>query len=633
MKTFSEVFPNLKYDSSTSFLLPYLSVRSMRYGKGKESLQIQVEATRLIPGNVFRGLEKDIESVYLKDSGMEAHILEEFVLPEDTSLSYIVQEYKDTLLEELGKESPLYARFLKSAEFLPEDPDVLTIRIEDHILTRNAEKHFREQLLRIFHERFLVSLRLHFDYIEKDRSYLNREETVKKDIPVFPEPDTEAEPKETIKETPKKAKNSPKKAGTLNKGSENRPGKNLSSRPAFKADAEKDPEVIYGRRFTDEVKPIASYGIEEGEVVIEGQIFFFDTRIQKNGERTIISFALSDGTDSVSVKLFVNNDDVKRLSDDLKPGKAVKVRGLLQYDTYDRETTVRSVSGILKSSRSFKNMREDNAPVKRVELHCHTKASSLDGIADVNELIDTAHAFGHSAMAITDHGCVYAFPDAFHALKKDDPLKLIYGMEGYLVDDEKEYVGFTADAPLNRPAVVFDLETTGFSPQNCAIIEIGAVRVEDGKIVDRFSTFVNPGVPIPYRIEMLTHISDSMVQDAPSIDVVLPDFLKFIDGAYLVAHNASFDISFLTQNIKKLGLPEEPFDFVDTVGVSRRLIPHLGNYRLETLAKELKVVLDSHHRACDDAECTAGIWLKLMERLEQREITTFSSPMFSLAMP
>ena len=618
-KPFTDVFPNLKCDGSISFLLPYFSVRSMRYGKGREALLIRIVSGRLIPGSVFRMLEQLIREQYLNESGIEVRILEEYELPAQFGLTHIMEEYRETLLQELSEEGPLFERFLKGAEFTAEEPDLLTIRIEDHLLTRRAESRFRERLLRIFHERFLLSLRISFDYFSKDRSYLQlSDDTMVVEAPVSAARTTDDDSEELITDAPAKAarkERTGKAAGSLRKGGANRGRILRAQQSPENGEKEADPDLIYGRRFSGEPRSILSCGNDEGEVIIEGEIFNFESRPQRNGQRSILSFALTDLTDSVSVKLFVDNADVPRLSDALQNGKSVLLRGLMQYDSYEHETSVRAF-GILKNSRSFRASREDTAPVKRVELHCHTKASMLDAVTDVTELIRTARSFGHPALAITDHGCVYAFPDAYHALKKDDPLKLIYGMEAYLVDDLQEFVAVRDDRPLSAPAVVFDLETTGFSPVNNRIIEIGAVKIEDGEITGHFSTFVDPGIPIPYRIEHLTHISDAMVKGAPSIEQALPDFLRFIDGAVLVAQNASFDLSFLYENIRRLGLPPQDFNSVDTVGISRKLLPHLGRFNLEALAKELKVPLLSHHRAVDDAECTAKIYLKLLEMLK-----------------
>ena len=250
--------------------------------------------------------------------------------------------------------------------------------------------------------------------------------------------------------------------------------------------------------------------------------------------------------------------------------------------------------------------------------------SDMDGVSDVEKYIDRALDFGMPAMAITDHGVVQAFPDAMAYLKKigrQKDLQLIYGMEGYLVNDLDSIVKNACKRALSSTTVVFDLETTGFDPRVNHIIEIGAVKIENGKIIDRMDVFVNPGVPIPFRITQLTSIDDSMVMDAKGIEEVLPQFLDFAKDAILVAHNADFDYHFVSTKAKALNIPFSA-PVIDTVALSRLLLPRLNRFKLDTVAKELKIELLHHHRAVDDAEATARIYLKELEILEQRGVSS-----------
>ena len=241
--------------------------------------------------------------------------------------------------------------------------------------------------------------------------------------------------------------------------------------------------------------------------------------------------------------------------------------------------------------------------------------SDMDGVSEVKDIIKRAKKWGMPALAVTDHGCVQAFPDANHALDKGDSFKVLYGVEGYLVDDMKEIVENSRNQSLDGRFVVFDIETTGFSPSKNKIIEIGAVKVENGEITGRFSEFVNPDVPIPFDIERLTGINDAMVMDAEKIDVILPKFLDFCGDAVLVAHNASFDVSFISHNAAELGLAFSP-TVLDTVALARVLLPNLNRYKLDTVAKAVGVSLEHHHRAVDDAEATAGIFLAFEQKLK-----------------
>ena len=249
--------------------------------------------------------------------------------------------------------------------------------------------------------------------------------------------------------------------------------------------------------------------------------------------------------------------------------------------------------------------------------------SDMDGVSEVKDLIKRAKQWGMDAMAVTDHGCVQSFPDANHSVERGDNFKVLYGVEGYLVDDMKELVENGAGQSLDHTCVVFDIETTGFSPLKNRIIEIGAVRVEEGRIVDKFSSFVNPDVPIPFEIEKLTGINDNMVLDAPKIDRVLPEFLEFCRGAVMVAHNAGFDISFIKENARQQGLEFNP-TVLDTVSLARVLLPNLNRFKLDTVAKELKINLANHHRAVDDAGATAEIFVRFIKMLKERDIFDLS---------
>ena len=355
-----------------------------------------------------------------------------------------------------------------------------------------------------------------------------------------------------------------------------------------------------------------------GEVTFRGQIRTLEYREIKN-DKTIIIMDVTDFTDTICVKIFTRNELIDEIRPVLNKGMFVKIRGVTNIDRFDSQLGIGSVSG-MKKIADFREQRMDTWPEKRIELHCHTKMSDMDGVSDVKDIISCAMQWGHEAIAITDHGVVQAFPDANHAVPKDSDFKVIYGCEGYLVDDTKDIAVHAQGQSLQGRYVVFDIETTGFSPVNNRIIEIGAVLVEGGSIRDRFSTFVNPKVPIPFRIEQLTSIRDDMVEDAPDIETVLPQFLAFCEGAVLVAHNASFDVGFIEENCRRLGL-EQTFAAVDTVALARVLLPQLGRFKLDTVAKAVGVALNHHHRAVDDAECTAKIFEKFVLLLKERGIT------------
>ena len=383
-----------------------------------------------------------------------------------------------------------------------------------------------------------------------------------------------------------------------------------------------DPNLIYGRNFEDEPISLEQVITEMGEITVHGKIISFDTREIRN-EKTIIIFSVTDFTDTITVKMFAKNEQLPEILGELKKGAFVKVKGVTTIDKFDGELTIASVTGIKKIG-DFTVQREDLSPIKRVELHCHTKMSDMDGVSEVKDIVKRAHDWGHPAIAITDHGVAQAFPDANHyieTLDKDDPFKVLYGVEGYVVDDLTEIAVNAGNQTLDDTYIVFDIETTGFSSIKDAIIEVGAVKVTDGKITDRFSTFVNPKRPIPFEITNLTSITDEMVMDSPTIDVVLPQFLEFAGDGVLVAHNAGFDVGFIEQNCRSLGLSDE-FVYLDTVALARVLLPTLSKYKLNIVAKALNISLENHHRAVDDAEATAEIFVKFTEMLKKDQVGT-----------
>ena len=328
-------------------------------------------------------------------------------------------------------------------------------------------------------------------------------------------------------------------------------------------------------------------------------------------------FAVTDFTDTIKAKVFTKNERLPELLDKLKEGACSKMKAVAMKDQFEHDIALGSVSGI-KTIPDFTEKRMDHSPVKRVELHCHTTMSDMDGVTDVKKLLKTAMGWGHQAMAITDHGVVQAFPDANHCVEGKD-FKVIYGMEGYLVDDIKNIVTDSRGQSLDSTFVVFDIETTGFSAVNDRIIEIGAVKVENGMITEKFSEFVNPERPIPFEIEKLTSINDRMVEDAPNISVILPKFMDFCGGSVLVAHNADFDTGFIRHNCEVLGLPYD-YTYVDTLGIARSFLEGLKNYKLDTVVEAMGCTLANHHRAVDDAGATADVFVRFLERFKKKNI-------------
>lgn len=376
-----------------------------------------------------------------------------------------------------------------------------------------------------------------------------------------------------------------------------------------------DENLIYGENVNVIVEQISKLNINSGTTGIIGEVFDIETKELRNGKILLI-LAVTDYTSSISCKIFLNDTNKDNVLSKIKTGSYLKIKGDIIYDTYQREISM-TISGIRKET---KIERQDLSENKRVELHAHTQMSSMDAVCNVKKLIERAAKWGHKAIAITDHGIVQAFPDAMNAAKSNG-IKVLYGVEGYLVEDDALIIENHNDKDLSQSFVVFDIETTGFSNINDKITEIGAVKIENFKIVDRFSELINPQKDISYKIQELTGITNDMVRNKPTIEEILPKFMEFVGDSVLVAHNAEFDTGFISQKCREQGL-EYNNNSIDTLMLSRILLPHLKRFRLNLIAKELGVQLLNHHRAVDDAEATAQIFLKFLDMIQKKGANT-----------
>ena len=360
--------------------------------------------------------------------------------------------------------------------------------------------------------------------------------------------------------------------------------------------------------------PIGTLGLDSGSAVIWGDIFSVDCRDTRDKNHFIMSIAITDYTGSINLKIF-DELSLKPKLGDLKPGMTVLVQGDISYDKYDRDMVMRP----RHINTVKKNVLTDDAPVKRVELHLHTTMSAMDGVSTAEDLVKRAHSWGHPAVAVTDHGVVQAFPEVMNTvekIRKDDPnFKAIYGVEGYFINDMLPAVKGRTDAPINGRYIIFDLETTGLSAATERIIEIGAVKVENGEISESFDLFVDPEKAITPEITRLTSITNEMVAGAPKEAEALEQFFRFCDGCdILVAHNADFDMGFLRAAIRRCGREEDPVQ-IDTLVMARAMYPELKKHKLDTIAERLGVTQKHHHRADDDARVLAEIFLKMVQKL------------------
>ena len=640
-------------------LFEKVEVTKITSTSARNHIKVYIYSTHLIPKKTVCYVENQIEEQLFSQGNIPVTIIEEYRLSEQYTPENLMHAYKESILFELEQKSVLEKNMFQKAKCRFEGERTMCLTMADTIVAEGKTSEITSYLKDVFENRFHVPVDVEIDYEEVGESKYKKfnEMQLQQEVDAIRERNQKlqaqhateevAKAKETEGVSKKKAEKAeddakeadasstqnkqeqkkpetPKKQEFAGKSSGFKSGKGSFVRRDYPLKRSDDPNVIYGRDFDDMPIELKTVTGEMGEITFRGQVISFDTREIRN-EKTIVMFAVTDFTDTIMVKMFTRNDQLPDLLAEIKKGVFLKIKGVTTIDKFDGELTIGSVTGIRKTS-DFRVTRKDKYPEKRVELHCHTKMSDMDGVSEAKDLVKRAHDWGHPAIAITDHGVVQGFTDANHVIEdldKDDPFKVIYGVEGYLVDDLTKIAENEKGQDLEGTYVVFDIETTGFSAVTDRIIEIGAVKVEDGKITDKFSTFVNPKRPIPFRITELTGITDEMVIGSPDIETILPQFIEFIGDAVLVAHNASFDVGFIEQNCKRQKI-EADFTYVDTVALARVLLPALNRFKLDTVAKALNISLENHHRAVDDAGCTAEIFVKFVQMLKERELTTLA---------
>ena len=387
--------------------------------------------------------------------------------------------------------------------------------------------------------------------------------------------------------------------------------------------------TIYGKPFKGNPVSMKDISLDMGNVIVEGKVFAITHKELKKRNAWVVNFDMTDNTGSVRVNRFMENSEAKPILEGVKEGSIIKVQGKLTVNNFDNETVLKP-NAIMPGSMP---KRQDTAEgEKRVELHLHTTMSNMDALTDTAAAVKQAAAWGHRAIAITDHGVAQSFPDAMKAASKakvagtDQNIKVLYGCEGYYVNDvdDRIVVHGTQDMDFDEEYVAFDLETTGLSSRTDKIIEIGAVILKNGVEINRFQTFVDPECALERKIVELTGITDDMLKGAPRIDTVLPQFLEFVGNRVLVAHNADFDTGFIRAACSGLGLPYT-FTAADTLILSQNLLPHLGKHKLDVVADALSLPEFNHHRAADDAMICGLIMDRLMKNLQERDIHTLQA--------
>ncbi len=588
-KSFIETFPALELDEHVMDF--FREVRIERLGVFKKTGKFVVKATadRLIPASIIEQVESALSAAF----SMSVEIRLRFDM--DISLCEAINEYWDSIVSTVNGAVALSRGILNGCSCELED-DLLSVRLSsggseilksqgcDRIIADTVEKSFGSMIKVAFFDRELDQ-----DFREKYEEFKENEESRIHSLQLEEE----------------KAQASGDKKRSRKKQTDESDSRVL--------------EVILGKNFGDSLMSMNEVTQDSGRVAIEGDISNVEFR-EIRGNRYICTFDITDYSNSITIKLFIQKDDYDLRAEQIKEGLHFKVRGEAQFDKFSKELSIMATDII----EMEKQVKMDNAEVKRVELHLHTQMSAMDAVTTAEKLVERAAKWGHKAVAITDHGVVQAYPEAYSAGKKNK-IKIIYGVECYLLDNEPPVVYRSSDQSkgysLDGGFVVFDIETTGLYSERDRITEIGAVRIFEGRIQDRFSTFVDPGIPIPEFITRLTGINDSMVAGAPSQEQAFDSFMEFVGDLPVVAHNASFDTGFMKHIARTSG---KSFNntIIDTLQLSRNLFPKLAKHKLDVVAKHLGVKLENHHRAVDDAAATAEIFVKCLELLKEKDVRT-----------
>ena len=586
-KSFCELFPEITKKKEVSEVLDSASILFINVYKKSRRLEIYISSKKLIPAPVLDKLEQDITSFFEMDS-ISIRAKYDVALP----LEEILEKYWDSIIFMVNRKIALSRGLMADCEWKLSDRRLLI-----SLKTKGSEilkfRNCHSLIEGIIEEGF--SQKVKVDFID-----FTIDEALRGEYREFKENEEARIVSDAVVIT----------AGSKADGST----KQQTSKESKQKQPD-SPDVIIGKSFTDTLMKINDINQDSGKVAFKGEIFRVEFR-ELRGGKILYVFDITDYTGSLTAKLFINKDDLDYIKENIKEGVSVKARGEAQYDKFSKEMTVLASDIIL----AHKEEKMDMAEEKRVELHLHTQMSTMDAVTSVKELVKRAAKWGHKAIAITDHGVVQAYPDAYDAAKKNK-IKVIYGMEGYLLDDSIPIVLSPNGHPLDGEFVVFDIETTGLNTENDRITEIGAVKIKNGVILDRFSSLINPEKPIPEFITKLTGINDTMVKDSPVIGQVLPEFIEFVGELPLVAHNAGFDVGFIRYNAGVIGVClKNPV--IDTLQLCRKMFPQLSKHKLNIVAKHLDIKLENHHRAVDDATAAAEIFIKCMQLIEDKGLKT-----------
>lgn len=579
-KKFSDVFGKIKLSANVKSMLANSNVYNISVNKNDKKMNIFIYHNKIINEKCLLDFEEDIKNTfpYLKKVNID------FRYKIEDDLKNKIEKYWDNIVNIIKDISPICFYAIKEALWKFED-GVLKIKLNSSCSFLFKFKHIDIIIKNIVKQRFDENIKVEFIDNKIDKV----KEPSKEEMDLI------------ISKAIEYSKNNSLKID------------NTNDLPKFPKRTKRVKLKI--SEIEEPASKISDSIVCDETVVLEGKVILSELVTTKNG-KYILKVDITDKTDSIGFKFFI---DPKNYTDEYKElvaeGSYVKIKGKVVYDEYSKELLVMADS-ICKAEEP--EIRMDNAEVKRVELHLHTQMSMMDGITSAKDYINRAKKWGHKAVAITDHGVVQAYPEAMLTSEKTG-VKILYGCEAYLVDDLGSVVKNAQGQNFESEFVVFDIETTGLKKETDKIIEIGAVKIKNNEIIDRFSVFINPHFKLSEKIVSLTGITDDMLKDAEDEADVMPKFIEFCGDAVLVAHNAGFDTGFLRHWAINNNIAIEN-TVLDTLELARTLFPELKNHKLDTVCERLNVILENHHRAVEDAEATAQIFIKCIDILKQKDI-------------
>ena len=603
LKILKDVFPDIEMEEP----IAGAKIKSVNLYKKTNQLVL----TLLISNKVNLVCLYKFET-YLKN---RFHVTDAKIILE-SNLEFDINQEWDNIAQYISTKHPLSKQILlNSKPIILEDNQMkveLEVKGKDFLISKGFEKILEDILTNFYGKKFKIT------YVENlNQDLLKQYEENNKQIERIAIELAEQEYKAHI-ETYSSEGKQPSKKQNLN-------NTNFAQKDIVETNQNETQEttpLILGRSLNikEQLVKVQDLSVDSGKIALEGEIINMDSRELKSG-KFLVLFDLYDGTSTITCKAFVVPEKLSDVMDRLKGAKGVKLEGTAQFDPFAKELGI-IVNTVIETPGRKKEKRMDTATEKRVELHMHTQMSQMDGITSATDLIKRAMSWGMKSIAITDHGVVQAFPEAHKLLGRDNPdMKVIYGVEAYLVPDKTPSVSYSKGQDINTTYCVLDLETTGFSFRTEKITEVGIMKYKNGEVIDSFETFVNPQKPIPSKVIEVTHITDEMVKDAPTIEEVFPKILKFIGDSVLVAHNADFDIGFLKHNAAELGYKLEN-TYIDTLRLAKDLFPEYKKYKLGLIAENLGIKVEVAHRALDDVDTTVKVFRIMLDMLKEKGAKT-----------